>query len=297
VVGAVAAVGSGLCRHVLVCRALNGPTGRYGYSNVTQVGGPAQFDAPYGVTPPTTWAQMWTRYQQLYRTGTREQMATLVVQERHNGLLWPHGYWAAHKPVPLDVAGYLDARMVSTPLAVFDCDIPVHGAGAFVVSAADAAADAPQAAWLRALAPAGYANGNALRPWHLEQERASGENVAGRLWRRSGLTPADIDLANIYDGFSIIAMLWLECLGFCGPGEAFGFVQNGRIGLDGELPVNTAGGNLGAGRMHGIPQLMDAVLQVTGRSGPRQVAGAELALVSIGQQSGGGALILGSDPY
>jgi acetyl-CoA acetyltransferase len=296
-VAAVSAVGARLCSHVLVCRSLHGPAGGYGHTDAPDATGDAQFDAPYGIFVPGIWAQLWQRYRERYNSGSREQMAALVVQARHNGLLWEYGYWAQHKPEPLTREEYLTARMVSTPLGIYDCDIPVHGAGAFVVSCFDRAAGLAQPpAYVRGIAPSRFAEGRTKRPWPLEQEEESGRDVAERLWRDCGLRPSDIDLANLYDGFSIIAVLWLEAFGFCAPGEGFSFLQDGRIALDGILPLNTSGGNLGAGRMHGVPHLMDAVLQVAGRAGPRQVADASLALVSIGQHSGGGAVLLASTP-
>jgi acetyl-CoA acetyltransferase len=294
-VAAVSAVAAGLCSHVLVCRSLHGSTGRYGHSDVSDAEGQAQFSAPYGVFVPGIWAQQWQRYRELYRAGSREQMAALVVQARQNGLLWEHGYWTQHKPEPLTREQYLAGGLVSTPLNIYDCDIPVHGAGAFVVSRPDSAGSlARLPAYIRGIAPPRFAEGRTKSPWPFEQEQESGRDVAGRLWRDCGLGPADVSLANLYDGFSFIAVLWLEAFGFCGPGEGFDFLQDGRIALDGVLPLNTSGGNLGAGRMHGVPHLMDAVLQVTGRAGPRQVRGASLALVTIGQQSGGGAVLLGA---
>jgi acetyl-CoA acetyltransferase len=295
-VAAIDAVASGRCRAVLVCRSLYGPPGAYMLSTGDAVSGPAQYDAPYGVAVPAVWARMWHRYRDLYGGGTREEMATLVVQERANGLRWEHGYWTQHGGRPLSVADYLDSRTVSTPMCIHDCDLPVHGAAAFVVTSAERAADAARpAAFVRAVAPPVVADGNALRPWPLEQEQELGRTLAQRLWRASGVSTTDIDLANLYDGFSIIAILWLEAFGFCAAGEGFAFVQDGRIAPDGDLPLNTSGGSLGAGRMHGVPHLMDSVLQVTGRAGPRQIADARLALVVLGQQSAGTALLLSAD--
>jgi acetyl-CoA acetyltransferase len=296
-VAAVSAVAAGLCSHVLVCRALHGPAGGYGHSDASDAAGAAQFDAPYGVFVPGIWAQQWQRYRERYGSGSREQMAALVLQARRNGLLWEHGYWTQHKPVPLTREEYLAGRPVSTPLSIYDCDIPVHGAGAFVISRMDLAGGlARPPAYVRGIAPPRFAEGRTKQPWPLEQEQESGRDVAARLWRDAELRPSDVALANLYDGFSIIAVLWLEAFGFCGPGEGFDLLQDGRIALDGPLPLNTSGGNLGAGRMHGIPHLMDAVLQVTGRAGPRQVPAADLALVTIGQQSGGGAVLLAGRP-
>jgi acetyl-CoA acetyltransferase len=111
--------------------------------------------------------------------------------------------------------------------------------------------------------------------------------AAADMWSRTELKPADVDLAELYDGFTFLTLAWLEALGFCGDGEAGPFVEGGsRIALDGELPLNTYGGQLSAGRMHGYWVLHEACLQLRGQAGARQVDGAEVAVVS----NGGGPL-------
>jgi acetyl-CoA acetyltransferase len=119
-------------------------------------------------------------------------------------------------------------------------------------------------------------------------------DAGASLWERTDLTPADVDLAQLYDGFSILTVLWLEALGFCGEGEAGGFLAGGaRIALDGELPLNTAGGQLSSGRLHGLGLVHEACLQLRGRAGERQVPGRhEVAAVSNGGGPIGGALLL-----
>lgn len=294
-VEAINAVQSGSCDTALVFRALPSPRGSYGHTSEKLAHGPAQFELPYGSFYPVTWAQMWHRYQAKYGSGSREQMATLVLQERANGLLWEHGYWSQHNPAPLSLEEYLSGRVVSSPLSIYDCDIPVHGCGAFVVTTTERARDRPhRQAYVRGLSAPLFASSAAVQPITLEGELDKGRMVARSLWERSGFTPDEMDLANVYDGFSIIAMIWLEALGFCGEGEAFDFIQGGRIALDGKLPLNTSGGNLGAGRMHGVPHLMDSILQVTGRSGPRQVTNANYALAAVGPQTHGPAIIFAS---
>jgi acetyl-CoA acetyltransferase len=129
------------------------------------------------------------------------------------------------------------------------------------------------------------------------REREGGARVALELWRDTGLRQADVSVANLYDGFSIITMLWLEALGFCDPGEAFEFIQDGRIALDGKLPLNPCGGSLGAGRMHGAAHLVDSIQQVQGRAGQRQVPGAQVALTSIGPASVGACIMFASERF
>jgi acetyl-CoA acetyltransferase len=129
----------------------------------------------------------------------------------------------------------------------------------------------------------------------LERQEEWGRRTADRLWGTCDLSPDDVDVAGIYDGFSILTILWLEAMGFAPTGQGFEFIQGGTIAPDGALPLNTAGGSLGAGRMHGVPQLMDTILQVTGRSGPRQVPGARTGVVTIGPLSFGSAFLLSGD--
>jgi acetyl-CoA acetyltransferase len=193
---------------------------------------------------------------------------------------------------PLTLDDYLEARMISSPLCLFDCDIPVDGSTALIVSHRDAAQDCPHdGVYVEAI-------GAALRgrpSWDQYHDMASmaSQGAADQLWQRSALRPADIDVAQLYDGFSILALVWLESLGFCGRGEGGSFVADGRrISLGGQLPLNTAGGQLSAGRLHGYGLVHEAVTQLRGRAGERQVAGAEVALVSNGGGPIAGAMIL-----
>ncbi len=102
------------------------------------------------------------------------------------------------------------------------------------------------------------------------------------LWESAGVGPKDIDQANVYDGFSMLVYTWLEALGYCGPGEAHEFVRDGRIAVDGELPLNTSGGSLGMGRLHGTAQLIEAVRQIQGVCGENQVADVNLTQACSG---------------
>lgn len=285
------AVASGNCRAVLAIRSLHSPGGRYGQAAPESAQQGFQYTLPYGVDAPGRFAQLWTRYMYEYGT-TREQMAPYIVQARQNGLLWEHGYWTQHKPVPLTEQDYLSDRMISDPIGVLDCDIPVQASGAFVLTGADRAADCPhRPAYVGGWAVPRRAAG-APHIMTLDEVRESAAIFASHLYRNAGLGPQDVDVANLYDGFSIFVPLWLEALGFCEEGEGFDFMTPDRIGLQGTLPVNTSGGNLGAGRMHGVAQVMDGVLQVMGRSGPRQVDGAEVVLATAGGFPGSGRGII-----
>jgi acetyl-CoA acetyltransferase len=122
-----------------------------------------------------------------------------------------------------------------------------------------------------------------------------GLRAAEQLWRRTDLTPADVDVAGLYDGFSILTMLWLEALGFCAEGESGAFVEGGmRISLGGDLPINTHGGQLSAGRMHGLGFVHEMCLQLRGEAADRQVPSARVAVVSVGNLPYVGCMLLRS---
>jgi acetyl-CoA acetyltransferase len=297
VVAAINAIESGLCDTVLVFRALHSPRGTYGLTSNDFAGGVDQLEAPYGVYYPAYFGMLWQRYRHEYGSGSREQMSAFVTQARQHGLLWEHSYWRQTAAGPLTNDDYLSARSVSTPLSIFDCDLPIQSAGAFVLTRADRAKDLRhRPAYVRGLAVASFSTAGSVQPVTLERELDCGRRVARRLWGDARLGPHDIRTANLYDGFSIMALLWLETLGICGDGEAFDFIQGGRIALNGAFPLNTAGGNLGGGRTHGVSLLMESVLQVSRRAGERQVSDADLVLTGIGAQFESGALVLGADP-
>ena len=178
---------------------------------------------------------------------------------------------------------YFAARMITTPFCLYDCDVPVDGSTAVVVSAVEhaGAVDHPVARV--------EAVGTALRgrpSWDQWDDMTTmpARDAAAHMWSRTDLRPADVDVAELYDGFRWLAMAWLEALGFCGHGESGPFIEGGkRIALDGELPLNTHGGQLSAGRLHGFGFLHEAVVQLRGDGGDRQVAGGpEVAVVANG---------------
>jgi acetyl-CoA acetyltransferase len=298
-VEAVRAIEAGACDYALVFRALHSPKGSYGMTRKPGARGRrSQFTAPYGSFAPGTFAPWWHEYRDRYGSGTREQMATFVVQERKHGLLYEDGYWRQRGAPELTVQDYLDSPIVSTPMCMLDCDIPIQGCAAFVLTSADRAADLPGApAYIAGVSCPPLAASGRVVELTYARDRENGARVAAELWRDSGLGPADVNVANLYDGFSIITMLWLESLGFCKEGEAFDFIQGGRIALDGELPLNPSGGSLGAGRMHGAAHLVDSIQQVQGKAGQRQVPGARISLTSIGPASIGACVLFASERF
>jgi acetyl-CoA acetyltransferase len=271
VVNAVLAVAAGLADHVLCFRSVwestaqdLSATGRAGLVAASPHES-VQWGRPYGVGYATHGGLAMRRY--LHESGaTREQLAQLAVVARRNAGLNPLAVYRE----PLTVDDYLRARMISDPLCIYDCDVPVDGCMAVVVSRAGSVTTG-SAAGIR-IEAIGSASG-----W---------EPCADMMWSRSGLGPSDVDVAEIYDGFSIYAVRWLEALRLTPRNGTGPFVEGGsRIALDGELPLNTGGGQLSAGRMHGYGPLVEACLQLRGEAGERQVPGGpEVAVVSSGAE-------------
>ncbi len=294
VVNAMLAVAAGLCRHVLCFRTVWETTSTaWGNRQNTGVGGGSRISGemewrlPYGAMSAGNWiALMASHYFHRYGA-TREQLGWIPVTERAG---------AAHNPMaiyqePMTIDDYLDARMITTPFGLFDCDVPCDGSTALVVSAVDAASDGPHRPVLV------EAVGTQMRErmsWDqgtlLHEPMVDGPSA--HLWSRTDLKPTDVDVALLYDGFSFNALSWLEGLGFCGKGEGAAFVEGGtRIARDGEIPLNPHGGQLSAGRLHGYGFLHEAVTQLRGHGGGRQVENAEVAVVSTGGGHPGGAFI------
>ena len=229
------------------------------------------------------------RHMELYGT-TKEQLGWLAINSRRNAALNP---LATYRDA-LTMDDYLAARTISSPLGLYDCDVPVDGSIAVVVSHRDHAADCPNpAVGVEAIGGA-YGSGG----WFHRDDfpKMASVEAAAQMWSRTDLTPKDLDVAELYDGFTFNAVSWLEALGFCGLGEAADFLDGGAtIALDGKLPLNTHGGQLSAGRTHGFGFLAEAMAQLRGEAADRQVDGAQVAVVTTGGGTPGGALLLRRD--
>ncbi|MFB4309700.1 thiolase family protein [Actinomadura sp. GTD37] len=294
--GAAQAVATGQARHAVVWRtvkegsAARAAGGRPAYGSTKPAAeGPLAWLLPVGMLSPVVQlAPYATRYMHEYGV-TREQLAWIPLTQRAHAALNPDAVYRS----PLTLDDYLGARMISTPMCLYDCDVPVDGATAIVVSAAETAPDlrAP----VRVEAMAGVVEGRpAWEQW--EDMGRVGHGAARAMWARTDLRPGDVDVAQLYDGFTIEAVWWLEAMGFCATGEAGAFVDGGeRIALDGELPLNTWGGQLSGGRLHAaFGHTAEAVRQLRGEAGGRQVAGARVAAVtSVGGIEAGAALLTG----
>jgi acetyl-CoA acetyltransferase len=218
---------------------------------------------------------------------SREDLASVALTFRAHAGLNPTAVYRE----PLTREQYFAARMISSPLCLFDCDVPIDGSTAFVVSSVDCAADLRTPAV--AVAGLGWAAGR-RRPWaQLPDLYGATMPAAKQMWQRSGLAPDDVQVVGLYDGFSIIPLLWLEALGFCGLGESGQFIDGGRaLTLHGRLPANTNGGQLSGGRLHGYGFIHEAVLQLRGQAEGRQVDGAEVAVVTNGIGPAAGCMAL-----
>lgn len=295
VINAVMAVSAGLARHVLVYRTVTestaqGSGGRAGIGVGTDgVGGPFQWSLPFRAYSAANWLAL-NAQRHFHEFGTtRVQMAQVALNARYNAGLNPKAIFRE----PMSMDDYLDARMITTPFCLYDCDVPVDGSTAVVVSVVEHA-DAVDHSVARV-----EAVGTALRgrpSWDQWDDMTSmpARDAAAHMWSRTDLRPEDVDVAELYDGFSWLTMAWLEALGFCGRGESGPFIEGGkRIALAGELPLNTQGGQLSAGRLHGFGFLHEAVVQLRGEGGDRQVTGEpEVAVVANGGGPVAGAMML-----
>jgi acetyl-CoA acetyltransferase len=295
ILNAMLAVAAGLCRHVLCFRTVwesthtellrNGglPLPRGG-----AVGGDFQWRIPFGAASAANWIAMQASQYFAKYGGSRETLGWIALNARRNAALNPTAVYRD----PLTMDDYLSARMISTPLGLYDCDVPCDGAVAIVVSARETAKDLRQPV---VLVDAAGSQITERQSWD-QGTMTHLPNVFGpaaHLWSRSSLRHADVDVAELYDGFSFNCLTWLEGLGFCGVGEAADFLEGGsRIALGGKLPVNTHGGQLSAGRTHGYGFVHEAVTQLRGAAGERQVANAQVALAAVGGGVPGGCFLL-----
>jgi acetyl-CoA acetyltransferase len=272
---AIGAINAGLARHVLVFRTMYEATARKtGFANAlnrpgTRVRGGFTWLSPYHTYAASTQQALYfARY--VHESGIKpEQVAQVALNGRRNAQLNP----AAVYRTPMTLDDYMDSPIISTPLRLFDCDVPIDGSTAIIVSHADAARDLPNPLTrIEAIGSSMAYRNNWIQLDALATQAQP--KVAEMMWNRTDLRPGDVDVAELYDGFSFHTINWLENFGFCKRFEAGDFLEGGhRIALDGELPINTNGGALSAGRMHAYGQVHEACVQLWGRGTARQVAG------------------------
>lgn len=275
IVNACMAVASGLCRHVLVFRTVTEASSVTAQRKASvsgtgsdRISGPFQWMVPFrGYSAVNTAALYAQRHFHDYGT-TRETLAEIAINNRRNAGLNPKAVFTE----PLEMADYLSARMISSPLCLFDCDVPVDASTAIIVSRAEAAEDIANPIYLEAMGCALHGQ-DSWDNYAPDLTEVAAHDAASAMWAQTDLTPADVETAQLYDGFSMLTLSWLEALGFCNRGEGGDFLRGGgNIARDGLLPLNTNGGQLSGGRTHGFGYFHEAVLQLKGEAGERQLS-------------------------
>ena len=293
---AMVAVAAGLCRHVVCFRtvwqssaaelARVGDTPPPGHRRVS---GPDEHLAPFGAQAVQTVAMAASQHMARYGT-TRESLGWIALNARGNAALDPTALYRE----PMTMEGYLGARPISSPFGLYDCDALCDGAVAVVVSAVEASAGTRHPIGVEAVGL------QITERMEWDQGVLSHEphvlGPAAHLWSRTHLLPRDIDVAELYDGFTFNCLSWIEALGFCEIGEAKDFLDGGKnIARDGVLPLNTHGGQLSHGRTHGMGLVHEAVVQLRGDAGERQVDRAATAIVTSGGLTPGSVILLKRD--
>ena len=298
---AVGAILSGQASTVLVFRELNGRSGRrYGLGRPAngRAGGAGSYDeffAPYGmVAPGQIFAMMARRH--MHEFGTQpEHLGAIALTCRERANANPRAQMYERS---LTMTDYLAARPIAEPLRLFDYCLETDGACALIVTSRERARDlAKPPVLIRAVAQSSIPDPQPGTQFPvLMRERITelpGVAVSRTLYRRAGLGPKDIDVAQLYDCFTITVLMQLEDWGFCEKGEGGPFAASGEIGLTGSLPINTAGGHLSEGYIHGMNNILEGVRQIRGES-TSQVPGASNCLVTATPLPPGSALILGA---
>jgi len=273
---AALALDARLCDAILVAYGSNQRTGtgRSEAGRHKMALDPQPFEHPYKpFNPPTSYALAAARHMHQYGT-TRTQLAEIAVAARKWAQLNPEAFARE----PLTIEDVLASRRVSDPLTVRDCCLVTDGGGAYVLTRAERVQDLPK--------PPAYLLGVGAAHWHRQISSMPDLTVTAatesgrRAFEMAGLGPQDVDVVELYDAFTINTLLFLEDLGFCRKGEGGGFVSGGRIAPGGALPVNTNGGGLSCVHpgMYGIFLVIEAVRQLRGEAGARQVRDAAVAL-------------------
>lgn len=290
---AAAAIEAGLAENVLCFRAMNGRSGfRLGGARSLEARGFTQYTAPFGwITYPQAMAMWCRRHMILYGT-TSEQLGRVAVTFRQNAAANPR----AMMRQPITLADHQASRMIVEPFHLLDICLESDGACAVLVTSAERARDLKRSpVYIMGAAYGGGPNQgddlfDAIR-WP-DPAHNYAKYIADDLWGGAGVGPNDVDVAEIYDCFTYSVLMQLEGLGFCAEGEGGPFVEDGGIDRHGGLPTNTHGGLLSEAYIHGFNHVIEAVEQLRGDAGPRQVEGAEIALTTAGAMTCGSALVL-----
>jgi len=253
--------------------------------------GDQQFSAPFGTGASAATIGGWEMQRYMSKFGaTEEHFAYNAVNQRYHASLNDD----ALNREPITVDDYFNARYISKPARLLDCDYPVDAGSVVIFTTEERARNWKkkpvfvEATALSAITPLDFA----LLP---EQAETAPWYCGEQLWSRTDLRPSDVDVAELYDGFTIITFQWLEGLGFCGPGEAKDLIKEGVTRLGGRLPVNTDGGACNVGRRHGANFCIEATRQLRGECDVRQVPDAKVAVWTNAVGPFGGVVLLTSE--
>ena len=292
---AAMAVKAGLARHVICFRtvyeaaALARPE-EFPALRREHVEGPSQWVAPFFAISAATWVAQYAMIQMKRYGMTREQLAQVALNAHRNAAINPRAQAIVKEPLTMDK--YMSARKIADPFCLYDCDRFTDCSTVVIVSAGDAL-DEVKCQPVRIAAMSCSVD---RYSWD-QVERYAAYETGRDLWTRTDYKAKDVDTVQFYDGFAFLPITWIEGLGFAPIGEGHRFIEGGtRIARDGELPMNTHGGQLGAGRLHGFGFAHEAVTQLRGLGGARQIPGDPKVAVAT---SGGGpmaaALLLAKD--
>jgi acetyl-CoA acetyltransferase len=295
---AAMAVATGAANVVVCYRALNGRSwSRFGTSTHAKPTASSihySWYIPFGLTTPAGWVAMFARRYMHAFGATTEDFGRVAVSHRRHAAANPAA-WFSGKPITLEE--HQSSRWIVEPLRLLDCCQETDGAAAVVVTSAERARDLPHPpAVIRAATQASASGQEEMTSYYRDDLTGLPETglAARRLWKESGLGPQDVQTAVIYDPFTPFVLMQLEEFGFCGRGEAPAFVAEGNIDLGGRLPVNTNGGQIGEGYIHGMNGIVEAVRQVRGTA-VNQVPNVENVVITAGTGVPTSGLILGRD--
>jgi acetyl-CoA acetyltransferase len=291
---AVMAVASRDANYILIPAGWNGYSGRRVHEIVVDdesaiPGGAIARDyyLPHGLTAPMQWYSLIARRHMHEFGTTAKQLGTIALAMRKHAQLNPN---ALMRGKPLTIEEYLASPMIADPYRLFDCCLETDAAAAVIVTTADRAHDLRRSP----VYIMGVAEGHPYPADDITNRadifRIGLTSAAPRAFAAAGVTPADADFAQIYDCFTFEALQQLEEAGFCARGEGGAFVEDGRIELGGALPVNTHGGLLGEAHALGMNHVVEAVRQLRGEAGERQVTGAEIGVVTGWGDFGDGSI-------
>jgi acetyl-CoA acetyltransferase len=269
-IGAMA-IASGMARYVACVFGDSAKTGGSRFGTVKGGDDPWSIWGMMSATANT--AMTARRHMALYGTEERHLGEVAVTFRRHAGL-----NPGAVMREPITLRDHAESRLIVDPLHLLDCCLISDGGFCLILGPAEEAADLRRPPVLIGGMGQAHTAQNLGNPdwWYLPHQKAA----LARAFGMAGIGPTDVDFAQLYDNYTISVLLWLEHAGFCGPGEGGPFVEGGRIGIGGDLPANTGGGNLSASGSQGWLLLAEAVWQLRGEAGERQVQGAEVGLVT-----------------